>query len=598
MEEVKDYELKPLPCNTKHNLTGSIFGEWKVIGYLGKRYWLCRCSCGKLCRVHSYKLINGDSRSCGHDKNKFIDLTGMTFGEWKVLKYSGNHKWLCQCSCGVVKEVSSIYLRNGKSKSCGHSTTKLGDLTGQKFGEWDVLEYSGGGICRCRCSCGTERLIKSSDLTKGKTKSCGHNTTAFQDLTGRIFGEIKVISYAGNQMWNCVCSCGNSLTVNGQHLRNGHTSSCGCKSAEKARATTLAKYGVEHLSQVHRTTEQIEATSSKENLINVIQTTFTYKPTARELSSILGLTLHRTLTYIHKYELESYVFINYKSSAYEDELNKLFPGGIRRDRAVLRGYEIDLYFPEKHIGLEFNDTYWHSDIMKEPKYHQIKSTIAHKEGIRLIHIFEYEWNNPVNRQILIDSIQKSLGIGEVTILGGRECEVAEVSYAEVKNFLEYNHLQGSVPSSHCIAIKHNSNIVGVMTFGTPRFSGVESDRDYELLRLCYARGIIVQGGSEKLFHYFLSKYNPDKIISYCDISKFSGKVYTRLGFKFKELTTPNYKWISIQTGDILTRYQTQKHILLKKGLGRLGDTEVEIMQNLGYYRVYDCGNAKYIWSKN
>jgi hypothetical protein len=29
--------------------------------------------------------------------------------------------------------------------------------------------------------------------------------------------------------WNCTCDCGNTITVAGHRLRNGHTKSCGCK---------------------------------------------------------------------------------------------------------------------------------------------------------------------------------------------------------------------------------------------------------------------------------------------------------------------------------------------------------------------------------
>jgi len=47
------------------------------------------------------------------------------------------------------------------------------DLTGQKFGEWEVIEYSGYSKWLCRCSCGTEKSVEAYDLKKGKTKSCG-----------------------------------------------------------------------------------------------------------------------------------------------------------------------------------------------------------------------------------------------------------------------------------------------------------------------------------------------------------------------------------------------------------------------------------------
>ena len=43
---------------------------------------------------------------------KFVDITGMEFGNWKVLRKSadrnscGQVMWVCQCKCGAIKEVS------------------------------------------------------------------------------------------------------------------------------------------------------------------------------------------------------------------------------------------------------------------------------------------------------------------------------------------------------------------------------------------------------------------------------------------------------------------------------------------------------------
>jgi hypothetical protein len=52
------------------NLTGLTFGELEVLGPAGVRgshtYWECRCSCGKSHTVRGSKLINQDTRSCGH----------------------------------------------------------------------------------------------------------------------------------------------------------------------------------------------------------------------------------------------------------------------------------------------------------------------------------------------------------------------------------------------------------------------------------------------------------------------------------------------------------------------------------------------------
>lgn len=51
------------------------------------------------------------------------DITGRTFGRWKVLKYSHtdgeNAFFLCECQCGVRKVQLGYVLRRGNSKSCG-----------------------------------------------------------------------------------------------------------------------------------------------------------------------------------------------------------------------------------------------------------------------------------------------------------------------------------------------------------------------------------------------------------------------------------------------------------------------------------------------
>lgn len=55
---------------------------------------------------------------------KTIDLTGQRFSRWIVLKYAGGNergasRWKCRCDCGTAKIVSGRHLRNGCSKSCG-----------------------------------------------------------------------------------------------------------------------------------------------------------------------------------------------------------------------------------------------------------------------------------------------------------------------------------------------------------------------------------------------------------------------------------------------------------------------------------------------
>lgn len=52
-----------------------------------------------------------------------VDLTNQRFNRWLVLKYARSRNraayWLCQCECGVRREVIAESLVSGHSKSCG-----------------------------------------------------------------------------------------------------------------------------------------------------------------------------------------------------------------------------------------------------------------------------------------------------------------------------------------------------------------------------------------------------------------------------------------------------------------------------------------------
>lgn len=51
------------------------------------------------------------------------------------------------------------------------------------------------------------------------------------DRTGEIYGRLRVICRSpeyDRAYWDCVCSCGKSTTVRGDHLKEGRVQSCGC----------------------------------------------------------------------------------------------------------------------------------------------------------------------------------------------------------------------------------------------------------------------------------------------------------------------------------------------------------------------------------
>ena len=111
------------------------------------------------------------------------------------------------------------------------------DLKGKRYGKLVVIEYSGKGhsglpMWKCKCDCGNNSVVRAPDLLSGNTKSCGCLKRFKEDMTGKEFGMLKVIKYAGSKkgvgsLWLCKCECGNEKVMSRKTLIGG-TKSCGC----------------------------------------------------------------------------------------------------------------------------------------------------------------------------------------------------------------------------------------------------------------------------------------------------------------------------------------------------------------------------------
>ena len=280
------------------------------------------------------------------------------------------------------------------------------------------------------------------------------------------------------------------------------------------------------------------------------------------------------------------------NSRYEAEihvwLKSIYSGEILVNKyGIISNRQLDFYIPKKNLAIEFNGDYVHSiNFGKDKNYHLNKTQLCQEKNIRLIHIFEHEWNE--KKDVCKSIILSTLNIYEKVIYA-RKCEAREVSSEEARQFLDKNHLQGSVASIYRIGLYYNNELVQLLCFGKNRFK----KNEIELLRMCTELNTQVIGGFSKLLKHQLYQ----KFISYIDISKFTANSYLKNGFRIISQSAPSYKYIKGEK--VLNRLQAQKH-KLQKLLGDKFDknkTESQNMISSGWWKVYDCGNLKLEFTK-
>lgn len=254
-------------------------------------------------------------------------------------------------------------------------------------------------------------------------------------------------------------------------------------------------------------------------------------------------------------------------------------------------YSYDL-FKQPNILIEINPTYTHNTLQgtwygakpKDKNYHYTKTQFARENKYKCVNVFDWDdWNKI--KYLLQDK----------EILYARKLQIKEVDKKECNEFLNNYHLQNSCNGQEVrLGLYKDNELIEIMTFGKPRYN---KNYQWELLRLCTKPEYKVVGGAEKLFKHFIKLVNPESIISYCDNSKFSGEVYSKLGFIQKGKPTPSLHWSkgSEHITDNLLR-QRGFDQLFNTNYGK-GTSNEELMIEHGWLPIYDCGQMTFIWNK-
>lgn len=259
------------------------------------------------------------------------------------------------------------------------------------------------------------------------------------------------------------------------------------------------------------------------------------------------------------------------------------------NRSQIAPLELDIFVAEHSLAIEINGWYWHSDRVKSSDYHLKKTKLCQQQGIRLMHLWDLDLDrNPdLFKSMVLSAVKHSS-----RRLAARKCHVQSISAPVYQAFLLENHHQGAIGSTVRYGLYCQQQLVAVAGFSPSRYN---SKYQWELMRFCVAQNTVIAGGASRLITAFAREHTPRSIVSYCDRSLFTGAVYGQSGFVWSHNTRPGYCYV--RSNQIVSRQAAQKH-RLSRLLEHYDPTlsESELMSLNGYVKIWNCGNSVWTWS--
>jgi ribosomal protein S27AE len=614
------------------------------------------CSCGQTAKKPWKAFISGHVNSCG--KCKVVNADEWRLAKYGKLCmqnpidiHAKSHKrvaWICDC--GATVELPVVQVTSGKTSSCGKCHLVLAsEAASMKFGLLRLkhpTNLSRGSHVKTTwvCDCGKETVAEIGNVVRGLTKSCGKcSVLAADHFKKEKYGKLRMKQPAAfhpgsEQETTWVCDCGNELNTRVGYVVSGQMKSCGWCNAVNAeptpkygklrmkdparfkpgshvKITWICDCGGEIVVPVFNVTRKLTTScgrcheramewyTSNKGIIRALRPPIScdqvpsgflrvlepvlntekpflvvcgackneYKPSwdniRRGHSLTCGCCTHR---------------ISRGQSELADFIRSLGVSVVVEQRIGDLTYDISV--KSKSILIEYNGLKWHQG-QSGQRRDMIKYRNALAHGWKFISIFEDEW---IWQRPKIESVVKhKLGLYSPMSVRPSRCSIQLVPAKEADEFYEKHHYIGRAKAPINYIVRYNDNPVACMSFSHPTR---QSKYTWELVRMASCPNVRVHGIWSKLFRNFVATKEPQSVVSFSDNRLFDGGVYERLGFKLDGEIPADYYWC---------KGQRRWH---KSGLRKTpeeresGLTEFELRTGQGYFRVWDVGKKRWVWT--
>lgn len=343
---------------------------------------------------------------------------------------------------------------------------------------------------------------------------------------------------------------------------------------QRIEATNIARYGAKTFAQ---------SEIFRQQLINNTQYKFADGSALLELKYAYD-TNHTSLSRLYKLGLskdEIIAWINdHPASSLEMRLVEALrsinvPAEYNNKKIsdALSKYRPDIKITD-NIFVEADGLFWHSEVNHYNAYHLDKRQAFQSDGREILQFREDEIRDKID---IVCSIVASK-LGKLKKIGARSTVVKDVSASDAALFFNSNHLMG-----HCSAKKYIGLYCGDELISCMSFKSIKDGID--ISRFATKMGFQVLGGLSKLISAIEVQFKPAFIQSFVDLRYGNGNSLIKAGFTLDSISL-GWKWTD--------RYNTYNRLRCRANMDDRNMTEREYAAELGWTRIYDAGQAKYI----
>lgn len=382
------------------------------------------------------------------------------------------------------------------------------------------------------------------------------------------------------------------------------------KSVIKSKQTKLERYGNENYNNSSQARETYKKRYSKTPAHNICHLTSETLEIIRDrelfkqfilniplderciytIAKNLGISRSHCSTLLNKYNLYGEFEIHRNLSQPQIELQDFIRDLINddiivNDRKTITPYELDIYIPTKHLAIEYNGNYYHNTNAVDKLLHYNKSKMCEEKGVRLIHIFEYEWDEPRQRPILENIIKNALGVNEHKLYA-RQLDIEVRPSKDMREFFDKNNIQGFRGGKFaiCLVDKQTRQVYMSYMMGNAFFG--KGKYEWEVIRGATELGYTIIGGASKIWKYFIETYNPKSCVYYIDYNYFNGNSLKNL---------PNMEYVKTQYS--YKNYWLKEQVVKNREPAR--HKEIKELEQQGLvFPIYNAGTKVYVWKAN